>query len=75
MYDRLNNLQGDIVAGLTVGLMVIPQGLAYAKIAGLPEQYGLYSAFMGCFIYCFFGSSKVRMEFDGVAPLLLDIDY
>lgn len=51
-------LQFDIIAGLTVGLMVVPQGLAYALIAGLPPQYGLYSAFMGCFVYCVFGTSK-----------------
>ena len=41
----------DLIAGLTVGLTVIPQGLAYAVLAGLPTQYGLYSSFMGVFIY------------------------
>nr|XP_039247460.1 sodium-independent sulfate anion transporter-like [Styela clava] len=55
---KLNWLQCDIIAGLTVGLTVIPQGLAYAQIAGLPVQYGLYSAFMGGFVYCIFGTSK-----------------
>ena len=54
----LSNLQCDFVAGVTVGLMVIPQGLAYASLAGLQTQYGLYSAFMGCFVYCVFGSAK-----------------
>lgn len=48
----------DLIAGLTVGLTVIPQGIAYALVAELPEQYGLYSAFMGCFMYIFFGSCK-----------------
>jgi len=48
----------DLIAGLTVGLTVIPQGIAYAIVAGLPPQYGLYSAFMGCFVYCIFGSCK-----------------
>ena len=48
----------DLIAGVTVGLTVIPQGIAYAIVAGLPPQYGLYSAFMGCFVYCIFGSSK-----------------
>lgn len=52
------SLLRDIIAGTTVGLMVVPQGLAYATIAGLPLQYGLYSAFMGCFVYCLFGCSK-----------------
>ncbi|KAM4692391.1 sodium-independent sulfate anion transporter isoform 1-T2 [Rhinophrynus dorsalis] len=48
----------DIISGLTVGLTVVPQALAYAEVAGLPVQFGLYSSFVGCFIYCFFGTSK-----------------
>uniref|UniRef100_A0AAG5CND9 STAS domain-containing protein n=1 Tax=Anopheles atroparvus TaxID=41427 RepID=A0AAG5CND9_ANOAO len=48
----------DIVAGLSVGLTVIPQGIAFAVMANLEPQYGLYSAFMGCFVYCLFGSCK-----------------
>lgn len=48
----------DIVAGLSVGLTVIPQGIAFAVMANLEPQYGLYSAFMGCFVYCVFGSCK-----------------
>lgn len=51
-------LQCDLIAGITVGLMVIPQGLAYGVLAGLPPQYGLYNAFIGSFIYCLLGSSK-----------------
>ncbi|CAL7940636.1 unnamed protein product [Xylocopa violacea] len=49
---------GDFVAGVTVGLTVIPQSLAYANVAGLPPQYGLYGSFIGCFIYVIFGSCK-----------------
>ena len=56
-YD-LECAVSDLIAGVTVGLTVIPQGIAYAIVAGLPPQYGLYSAFMGCFVYCVFGSSK-----------------
>lgn len=52
------SLLKDAIAGLTVGLMVVPQGLAYATIARLPVRYGLYSAYLGCFIYCVFGGSK-----------------
>ncbi|XP_072527762.1 sodium-independent sulfate anion transporter [Salminus brasiliensis] len=55
---NLEWLKMDLLAGLTVGLTVVPQGLAYAEVAGLPVQYGLYSAFMGCFVYCVFGTSK-----------------
>ncbi|KAK9881221.1 hypothetical protein WA026_015337 [Henosepilachna vigintioctopunctata] len=48
----------DTIAGITVGLTVIPQALAYANLAGLPPQFGLYSAFVGCFIYFVFGTCK-----------------
>ncbi|XP_012891720.1 PREDICTED: sodium-independent sulfate anion transporter [Dipodomys ordii] len=51
-------LRMDLIAGLSVGLTVIPQALAYAEVAGLPPQYGLYSAFMGCFVYLFLGTSR-----------------
>ncbi|XP_054000598.1 sodium-independent sulfate anion transporter-like isoform X2 [Hylaeus anthracinus] len=53
-----SKLLQDILAGLTVGLTAIPQGIAYAIVAGLPAQYGLYSSFMGCFVYLVFGSCK-----------------
>jgi Sulfate permease family len=45
-YKRSFFLQ-DVVAGLTVALTVIPQGIADAALAGLPPQYGLYAGFMG----------------------------
>ncbi|XP_020300520.1 sodium-independent sulfate anion transporter isoform X2 [Pseudomyrmex gracilis] len=48
----------DVIAGVTVGLTVMPQGLAYATLAGLEPQYGLYSAFMGAIVYVIFGSCK-----------------
>lgn len=49
---------GDVMAGVTVGLTVIPQSMAYAGLAGLPPQYGLYGSFLGAFIYTFVGSCK-----------------
>ncbi|XP_053667788.1 sodium-independent sulfate anion transporter-like [Anopheles marshallii] len=55
---KVEYLLADIVAGLSVALTVIPQGIAYAAIANLDPQYGLYSAFMGCFIYFLLGSCK-----------------
>ncbi|XP_054896825.1 sodium-independent sulfate anion transporter [Poeciliopsis prolifica] len=55
---RVRYLQMDLLAGLTVGLTTVPQALAYAEVAGLPVQYGLYSAFMGGFIYTLLGTSK-----------------
>ncbi|KAI9711393.1 MAG: Sulfate permease 2 [Chrysothrix sp. TS-e1954] len=55
---NLQWLIGDLVAGITIGAVVVPQGMAYAKLAELPVQYGLYSAFMGTLIYWIFATSK-----------------
>lgn len=44
--------------GITIGAVVVPQGMAYAKLAELPVQYGLYSSFMGVLLYWFFATSK-----------------
>ena len=49
-------LKGDLVAGLTVGIMLIPQGIAYALIAGLPPIYGLYTALIPQIVYAIFFS-------------------
>jgi MFS superfamily sulfate permease-like transporter len=46
------------VIGVTVGCVVIPQSMAYAKLAQLPVEFGLYSSFMGVIIYWFFATSK-----------------
>ncbi|XP_023727084.1 sodium-independent sulfate anion transporter isoform X3 [Cryptotermes secundus] len=48
----------DMLAGLTVALTLIPQSMAYAEVAGLQPQYGLYSSFMSCFVYILLGSCK-----------------
>jgi len=47
-----------VLAGLSTAAMVIPQGMSYAKLAGLPQQYGLYGAFVPCIVYAVFGTSK-----------------
>ena len=51
-------LKGDLGAGLTVGVMLIPQGMAYASIAGLPAVYGLYASIVPIIIYALFGTSR-----------------
>ena len=51
-------LTGDLIAGITIGAVVVPQGMAYAQLALVPVQYGLYSSFMGVLIYWFFATSK-----------------
>lgn len=51
-------LKGDLSAGLTVGVMLIPQGMAYAMIAGLPPIYGLYASIVPLIIYAMLGTSR-----------------
>eukprot|EP00929_Paragymnodinium_shiwhaense_P044161 TRINITY_DN22659_c0_g1_i1.p1 TRINITY_DN22659_c0_g1~~TRINITY_DN22659_c0_g1_i1.p1 ORF type:complete len:967 (+),score=207.39 TRINITY_DN22659_c0_g1_i1:81-2981(+) len=51
-------VRADTLAGLTVGVMAIPQSMAYAKIAGLDFGYGLYAACLPTFIYAIFGQSR-----------------
>ena len=51
-------IRPDIVAGLTAAAVVIPKALAYATIAGLPVQVGLYTAFLPLIIYAVLGSSR-----------------
>ncbi len=54
----LDSLRIDIISGLTVALVLIPQSMAYAQLAGLPAYYGLYASFLPPMIAALFGSSK-----------------
>ncbi len=65
---KKNYFSGDISAGITVGIMLIPQGMAYALIAGLPPIYGLYAALVPNLMYAFTGSSRKL----AVGPVALD---
>jgi sodium-independent sulfate anion transporter 11 len=51
-------LLGDMVAGLTVGAVIVPKSMAYARLAQLPVQYGLYTSVFGAATYWLFGTSK-----------------
>jgi MFS superfamily sulfate permease-like transporter len=51
-------LRADIVAGITVALVLVPQSMAYAQLAGLPAYYGLYAAFLPPIVAALFGSSR-----------------
>jgi len=53
-------LAGDTVAGVVVAMMLIPQGMAYALVAGLPPVTGLYASLLPALAYALFGSSMVQ---------------
>ncbi|PSC69015.1 sulfate transporter [Micractinium conductrix] len=57
-YQWRTWLVWDLVAGMSTAAMVIPQGMSYANLAGLPYAYGLYGAFVPCIVYALFGSSR-----------------
>ena len=56
-YD-LRWIINDLIAGITVGLMLIPQSLSYAKIAGIPVEAGLASSWLPATLYAFMGTTK-----------------
>lgn len=56
-YERAD-FNRDLAAGVTVGVMLIPQGMAYALIAGLPPVYGLYAALAPLIVYALLGTSR-----------------
>ncbi|KAH8654964.1 sulfate transporter family-domain-containing protein [Tricladium varicosporioides] len=55
---NLHWLMGDTIAGLTIGFVVVPQAMAYALLARLSPEYGLYTSFVGAALYWLFGTSK-----------------
>ncbi|BFG22586.1 hypothetical protein CerSpe_088600 [Prunus speciosa] len=57
-YKWREYLQVDLMSGITVGVMLVPQSMSYAKLAGLEPIYGLYSGFVPLFVYAIFGSSR-----------------
>ncbi|MCB9701839.1 MAG: solute carrier family 26 protein [Myxococcales bacterium] len=65
---RRENLRGDIIAGLTTAVMLIPQGMAYAMLAGLPPIVGLYASVTPLIAYALFGTSREL----AVGPVAMD---
>ena len=57
---QLSALPTDVIAGLVVGVLVIPQSLGYAVLAGLPPVYGLYAAIVPVLVYAWIGSSNIQ---------------
>ncbi|MCK0160991.1 SulP family inorganic anion transporter [Allomuricauda sp. F6463D] len=66
-YNR-SLLYSDLIAGITVGIMLVPQGMAYAMIAGMPPIYGLYAALVPQFVYAITGTSRQL----AVGPVAMD---
>ena len=67
-HYKKSDFPKDVVAGLTVGIILVPQGMAYAMIAGLPPVYGLYTALVPVLIYAFLGTSRQV----GMGPVAMD---
>ncbi|MDP5230395.1 MAG: sulfate permease [Cellulophaga sp.] len=65
---KKGNLLNDLIGGFTVGIILVPQGMAYAMIAGLPPVYGLYTALVPVFMYMLLGTSKQI----SVGPVAMD---
>jgi SulP family sulfate permease len=55
---RVAGLRGDVVAGLTVWALLVPEAMAYASLAGMPPETGLYTALLAPVLYAIFGSSR-----------------
>ena len=67
-HYRRADLSGDLLAGLVVAVMLVPQAMAYAMLAGLPPKVGLYAAMLPLFVYGLLGSSRVL----SVGPAAID---
>ena len=65
---KLSTLKNDLPAGLSVGIVLIPQGIAYAIIADIPPIYGLYTALIPQLVYAIFGTSRQL----SVGPVAMD---
>lgn len=68
LHYRSEYLAGDLTAGIVVGTVLIPQAMAYALLAGLPPEIGLYASILPTIVYGFLGTSRLI----SVAPVALD---
>lgn len=70
-YDLREDLQYDLVAGVTVGMMIVPQEISLSTMMGVPPIYGLYTAALVPMIYPLFGTSRVLSVANGAEVSLL----
>ncbi len=59
---KRDDLRADLIAGLTGAVVVLPQGVAFATIAGMPPEYGLYAGMIPAIIAALFGSSRLLVS-------------
>ncbi len=60
-WRQSGTLRADLLAGVTGAVVVLPQGVAFATLAGMPAQYGLYAAMVPCLVAALFGSSRLMV--------------
>ena len=71
----LEMLMCDVIAGVTTALTVIPQGIGYAPLAGLPLQYGLYASIVPGFVYCVLGTTRQATVGPTAVNFLMSYNY
>lgn len=71
-YDLKKNILGDVMSGLIVGILLVPQSIAYSMLAGQEPIYGLYTSFFASIIYFLFGTSHhISVGIFGVLCLMI----
>lgn len=71
-YKLREDLLGDVMSGVIVGVLLVPQCIAYSLLAGLEPIYGLYTSFFSSLIYCIFGTSRhISVSIFGVVCLMV----
>ncbi|XP_048187254.1 sulfate transporter [Perognathus longimembris pacificus] len=71
-YDLKKNILGDVMSGLIVGILLVPQSIAYSLLAGQEPIFGLYTSFFASIIYFLFGTSRhISVGIFGVLCLMI----